>query len=137
MKKIIAFFLSAILCLSLFAGCQTTGENAGNTRTITDGAGRQVEVPEKVEAIVCVGVGALRYSCYMGAADLVVGVEEHEIARGIDRLYNYVNHERFKELPVTGTNGVPYAEEIIAVAPQVIVKPVLSSDKLHTRTSVR
>jgi len=30
MKKIIAFFLLAILCLSLFAGCQTTGENAGN-----------------------------------------------------------------------------------------------------------
>ena len=45
-------------------------------RTITDGNGREVEIPEAVESIVCVGVGALRYSCYMQAQDLVVGVDE-------------------------------------------------------------
>ena len=121
MKKSVIIILTMVICLSLFAGCGKSGANGGATRTITDGAGRQVEVPEKVESIVCVGVGALRYTCYMGSADLVVGVEDHEIIRGIDRLYNYVNHEKFKDLPITGTNGVPYAEEIIAVAPQVIV----------------
>ena len=121
MKKMISLVLIVMIGIGLLAGCGSGGSDAHGSRTITDGAGRQVEVPEKVESIVCVGVGALRYSCYMGAADLVVGVEEHEITRGIDRLYNYVNHEKFKDLPVTGTNGVPYAEEIIAVAPQVIV----------------
>ena len=118
MKKIIAFFLSAVLCLGLFAGCQTTGENAGNTRTITDGAGRQVNVPEKVESIVCVGVGALRYTCYVGAADLVVGVEDYEVKPGMTRLYNYVNFDKFKDLPVIGTNGQPYTEEIINLSPE-------------------
>jgi iron complex transport system substrate-binding protein len=127
MKKIIAFFLSAILCLSLFAGCQTTGENAGNTRTITDGAGRQVNVPEKVESIVCVGVGALRYTCYVGAQDLVVGIEDYEVKPGMSRLYNYVNFDQFKDLPVIGTNGQPYTEEIINLAPDVIVMSAYAS----------
>ena len=137
MKKIIAFFLSAVLCLSLFAGCQTTGENAGNTRTITDGAGRQVNVPEKVESIVCVGVGALRYTCYVGAQDLVVGVEDYEVKPGMSRLYNYVNFDQFKDLPVIGTNGQPYTEEIINLAPDVIVMSAYASveaDDLHAKT---
>lgn len=121
MKKNIAIILTLILCIALLAGCGSGSADAQNGRIITDGAGRQVEVPEKVESIVCVGVGALRYTCYMGAADLVVGVEDHEVTKGIERLYNYVNHEKFRELPITGTNGVPYAEEIIAVSPQVIV----------------
>ena len=76
MKKFIAIVLAAVLCLSLFSGCSTPGYDTGNTRTITDSLGRKVEVPEKVESIVCVGVGALRYTCYVGAADLVVGVED-------------------------------------------------------------
>ena len=121
MKKMISLVLTVMIGIGLLAGCGSGEPDAQDSRTITDGAGRQVEVPETVESIVCVGVGALRYTCYMGAAELVVGVEDHEITRGIDRLYNYVNHEKFQNLPITGTNGVPYAEEIIAVAPQVIV----------------
>jgi len=137
MKKIIAFILSAVLCLGLFAGCGTTGENAENTRTITDSKGRQVEVPQKVESVVCVGVGALRYTCYVGAQDLVVGVEDYETKAGHDRLYNYVNFDKFKNLPVTGTNGVPYAEEIISLAPDVIVMSQAASadaDDLQKKT---
>ena len=137
MKKIIAFFLSAVLCLGLFAGCQTPGENAGNTRTITDGTGRQVNVPEKVESIVCVGVGALRYTCYVGAQDLVVGVEDYEVKPGMSRLYNYVNFDKFKDLPVIGTNGQPYTEEIIKLAPDVIVMSAYASveaDDLQAKT---
>ena len=137
MKKMIALILLVIVCTCLFVGCGAAGTNAQNTRIITDGAGREVEVPEKVETIVCVGVGALRYTCYIGAADLVVGVEDYETKKGIDRLYNYVNHDKFKDLPITGTNGVPYAEEIIAVAPQVIVMSKSANadaDELQTQT---
>ena len=137
MKKIVALFLMAVVCLSLFVGCTTTQIDGSVTRVITDGAGRQVEVPEKVESIVCVGVGALRYTCYVGAQDLVVGVEDYETKAGMDRLYNYVNYEKFKDLPVIGTNGVPYAEEIINVAPQVIVMSKSASveaDDLQAKT---
>lgn len=137
MKRIVAFFLSVLLFLGLFAGCGAPDGGTGNTRTITDGAGRQVQVPEKVESIVCVGVGALRYSCYMGAADLVVGVEDCEKEPVISRLYNFVNIEKFRDLPVIGTNGVPYAEEIVNVAPDVIVMSKYASvdaDELQEKT---
>ena len=137
MKKIVAAFLTVILCLSLFAGCATTQVNSGTTRILTDGAGRQVEVPEKVTSIVCVGVGALRYTCYMGAQDLVIGVEDYEVKEGMTRLYQYVNFEQFKNLPVIGTNGQPYAEEIINLAPDVIVMSKYASveaDDLQTKT---
>ena len=137
MKKIIAFFLSAVICLCLLVGCGTTGTDSGNTRIITDGAGRQVNVPEKVESIVCVGVGALRYTCYVGAQDLVVGVEDYEVKPGMSRLYNYVNFDKFKNLPIIGTNGQPYTEVIINLAPDVIVMSQFASveaDDLQVKT---
>ena len=137
MKKMIALVLSVIVCTCLFVGCGAAGTNAQNTRTITDSAGRQVEVPEKVESIVCVGVGALRYTCYVGAQDLVVGVEDYEVKPGMSRLYNYVNFDKFKDLPVIGTNGQPYTEEIINLAPDVIVMSAYASveaDDLQTKT---
>lgn len=137
MKKIVALFLSMILCLSLLAGCTKSGTNDNATRTITDGAGRSVEVPEKVESIVCVGVGALRYTCYMGAQNLVVGVEDCEKEPVISRLYNFVNIEKFKDLPVIGTNGNPYPEAIIELAPDVIVmsrSASVEADDLQNKT---
>lgn len=136
MKKTIALILTAVISLSLFAGCASPETNS-NTRNITDGKGRQVTVPEKVTSIVCVGVGALRYTCYMGAADLVVAVEDCEKEAVISRLYNYVNIDKFKDLPVIGTNGNPYPEEIINVAPDVIVmsqSASIDADDLQSKT---
>ena len=137
MRKSIALFLSAIMCIGMLAGCATGEQGGETTRTIVDAKGREVQVPEKVESIVCVGVGALRYSCYMGAADLVIGVEDYETKAGMSRLYNYVNFARFENLPVIGTNGQPYIEEIINVAPDVIVLSQYASvdaDELQNKT---
>ena len=137
MKKILAMILAAAALISLFAGCTTTQITNDTTRILTDGAGRQVEVPETVTSVVCVGVGALRYTCYMGAQDLVIGVEDYEVKEGMTRLYQYVNFEKFKNLPVIGTNGQPYTEEIITLAPDVIVMSKSASveaDDLQSKT---
>ena len=129
-----------LLCICLlgsFAGCSSASGIGSHDRVITDALGRQVAVPEKVESIVCVGVGALRYSCYMGAADLVIGVEDYEVKTGMTRLYQYVNFDKFKDLPVIGTNGEPYTEQIITLAPQVIVMSKSASvdaDDLQEKT---
>jgi len=139
MKRIIALLMVAIFCLGLFAGCSKPAENADKTRTITDAKGREVEIPETVKSIVCVGVGALRYTCYMGAQDLVVAVEDCEKTAVISRLYNYVNIDKFKDLPVIGTNGNPFAEEIIKVSPDVIVMSKSASvdaDDLQKKTGI-
>lgn len=136
MKKLVALFFIFILCLSMFVGCGNT-EITNATRTLTDGANRQVQIPETVESVVCVGVGALRYTCYMGAQDLVIGVEDYETKDGMDRLYNYVNFDKFETLPVIGTNGAPYTEEIINLAPDVIVMSKYASveaDDLQSKT---
>ena len=57
----------------------------------------------------------------MGAQDLVCAVEDCEKEAVISRLYNFVNIEKFRDLPVIGTTGNPFAEELIDVAPDVIV----------------
>ncbi len=136
MKKLIAFLLALAVCFSLTA---CGGSSLAGDRTIVDSEGREVAVPETVESIVCVGVGALRYTCYMGCAELVVGVEDYEIKAGMSRLYNYVNFDKFKDLPVTGTNGVPNTEEIISVNPQVIVLSAyagVDADDLQSKTGI-
>lgn len=128
-KRNIICLLLAVLTLLACTACggKTATSDTAGTRTITDSKNRTVTIPDKVERIVCVGVGALRYSCYVGAADRVVGVEDYETKAGMSRLYNYVNFDKFKDLPVTGTNGEPYVEQIIDVAPQVIVMSAYAS----------
>lgn len=158
MKKFLALALTLAVLLVLAAGCANQSPTEGSvpsesteepsaapsestpqTRVLLDAEGREVEVPATVERIVCVGVGALRYSCYVGAADLVVGVEDYETKAGMSRLYNYVNFEKFRDLPVTGTNGEPYVEQIIAADPQVIVMSAYAkqnADELSEKTGI-
>ncbi len=119
MKKT-GLLLSVVLGLTAMCGCGSSEASVsaeGETRTITDGAYRQVAIPEKVDSIVCSGVGALRYTCYMQAQDLVIGVEDYEQGKDISRGYSIVNGEQFAKLPVIGANGDPYAEEIITADP--------------------
>lgn len=139
MKKVISLLLALMLVL---CGCGKPAENleaVSKTRILVDGSGREVEIPDTVESIVCVGVGALRYSCYAGAAELVVGVEDYETKAGMSRLYNYVNFDLFRDLPVIGTNGEPFPEEIINVGPQIIVMSAYASadpDELSAKTGI-
>ena len=156
MKKIVTMLLALSMLLAMTA-CAGTPEAAApdpkettalqaaseettpDTRMITDGMDRDVEIPDCVERIVCVGVGALRYTCYVGGADRVVGVEDYEKEPGMSRLYNYVNYDLFKDLPAIGTNGEPFAEEIINVDPQVIVMSSYASqdpDELSQKTGI-
>lgn len=141
MKKWIAGLLCLLLVVSL-AACGPKESNpsaAADTRTITDGNGRTVEVPKEVSRAVCVGVGALRYSCYMDAADRIVGVEDYETKANMSRMYNYVHFDQLQKLPVIGTNGEPFIEEIITVDPQVIVMSKFASvdaDELQQKTGI-
>ena len=138
MKKIFTLLLAVLMVFSLVACKKAPQSNtATTTRTITDFKGRTVEIPEKITSIVCVGVGALRYTCYMDAEDLVVGVEDYETKANMSRLYNYVNFGKFKSLPVIGTNGQPYTEKIIELSPDVIVMSKSASveaDDLQNKT---
>lgn len=152
--KIIALLLALVLALGLCAcgNSSAPAESAApaeseapadapaaDTRIIVDAKGREVEIPETVESIICVGVGALRYNCYVQGQELVVGVEEYEKEGGMDRMYNYVNYDLFKDLPAIGGNGEPWEEEIIKLNPQVIVMSFSSKadpDELQAKTGI-
>ncbi len=56
MKKIVLLILMLALAAAAFAGCGTgEGNGTDTTRTITDAAGRTVEIPATVERIVPLG----------------------------------------------------------------------------------
>lgn len=139
MKRLTALLLMMLLLICV-TGCGAAAPaETANSRTITDSENRAVSVPANVERIVCVGVGALRYTCYLESADLVVGVEDCEIEPVISRLYNYVNIDIFKEKPIIGGNGTPDAESIIQADPQVIVLSAFAgvdADELQSKTGI-
>lgn len=111
----------------LFGGCTGGGADEETTpgasgRTITDGVGREVTVPDSVERVICVGPGTLRQIAYLDSTDRVVGVEEGE-KRFLKRApYNMANPE-LRELPTigsTGPNASGNSEKILAQNPDVI-----------------
>lgn len=130
MKRLVVLLLIGGLLLT---GCAVSpaGEDTrlpvaeedaiGSSRTVTDAAGRTVEIPQQVESIICLKVGALRFTTYMQATDLVVGVERHEHEPSITRPFSYLNGELFSSLPVIGDNGTAYPEEIVRLAPDVVI----------------
>ena len=134
--------LSLLLCFLLLTGCasapQASEEPAGDTRTITDGRGRTVTLPEEVSSVVCVGVGALRYTTYLGAQDLAVGVEQDERDAKLSKPFSYFNRDLFDTLPLTGDNGATYDEEILALSPDILVANLdaQSADDLQARLGI-
>jgi iron complex transport system substrate-binding protein len=127
MKKLISLLLAAVFCLSLFAGCSAPDGAAGATRIVKDTWGREVEIPETVENIVCLGSGAPRIAAYLGVMDMLVGAEDHDKkAQTVLRDYTMVYHDDIKDLPAVGAGGGSganngYAEQIIEVQPDVIL----------------
>lgn len=114
-------------------------EKKDGTRTIVDGMDREVEIPEEVDSIICLNVTSLRYTCYMQAEDLVVGVEDYEQKQSITRPYNYINYDKFKDLPIVGNNGEHYIEEIITADPDVIMMSSLGNcdaDDVQKKTGI-
>ena len=158
-KQRISGILAALLLMSLTACASTGGENAQNgnhsgndagqntgetsaeSRTITDGVGRTVEIPAAVETIVPLG-NTPRMIVYLGLADRVVGIEECEIATSPIQAYAYVNLEQWSALPNCGTNSMGetayYPEEIILADPDVILctDPADTADNLQSQTGI-
>lgn len=119
-KRFILFIVAALSLLLIAGGCanQQTKEKV-ETVKIKDMAGREVEVPNKVEEVVGVGPGALRLIVHLGGAEKVIGVEEGEKRENWGGPYNLA-HPEFKDLPTIGPNHGGDAELIAAQGPDVI-----------------
>ncbi|MBI9111284.1 iron ABC transporter substrate-binding protein [Maridesulfovibrio ferrireducens] len=138
MNKLLLVLLTALtsLCMSLpaYAG----------TRTITDMAGRTVEIPDKVDKVICSGPGCLRYLTYLQGQGLIVGVDsiEKRKSRFDSRPYAMANPQ-FKDKPLFGEfRGHDNPELILSLEPQpqVIFKTYkgmgFDPDKLQEKTGI-
>jgi iron complex transport system substrate-binding protein len=147
MKAIFPVILSLMF---IFAACNNAspdcGSNAreGETRTVTDVWGREVEIPANVESIITLGSGAPRLAAYLDVMDMLIGAEAY-IANGVNaaRDYNPVHHAWLSTLPLVGegggsgqNNGFP--EEIILVQPDVIIAGFdqEAADELQAQTGI-
>lgn len=108
-----------VLCAALAAGLV-------HAKTITDAYGRTVEVPDKIERILCTGSGALRIITYLQAQSMLVGIEDADkrYANDARRDYAFVNAQAFQPLASIGKGGgtayTAYPEALIAAQPDVI-----------------
>lgn len=156
-RRLLAAVLVATLAVGIFAlaGCSASSPASGppstansstasvsDTQTITDMAGRTVEVPAKADKVIGVGASSLRMICYMQAIDKVVGVEKAEQEDYVTCAYRHVNHDTFTKLPVIGEGGskgiTTNEEAIIAAAPQVIIANLDkdTADNLQQKTGI-
>lgn len=152
MKRGLKIAAIAIAALTAFTACSSTStktdkpaENTAQgttTKKVTDLLGREVEVPSEVNKILALGAGGLRMICYAGEEDKVVGVEESEHEQTLAKGYNYINFDKFKDLPVVGTGGSgsyeAYEEEILKLAPDVIFAAYTQdlADDLQKKTGI-
>lgn len=153
MKKWLLFLMIPMLILmgcasqeSAAPGQTGAGKENGaekTTRVITDMMGRQVEIPTRIDSIVCTGAGALRLIAYAQAVDLLIGIEDTDKSKTIGRAYNYVYYDQFfKDLPSIGKGGgrgyTAYEEQIIALQPDVIFCSYTSDalDQLAAKTGI-
>lgn len=90
---------------------------------LTDAFGREVEIPENVETIAAIG-GAARIITYAGCADMLVGVTDMDKSNVTAMPYSVVNADLFASLASVGSGGAndtPYYEELITIAPDLII----------------
>ena len=115
--------------------------DTGETRTFTDGQGRKVEIPTKIERI-CPLANAPRLLTYLGLADKFVGIQECEIADSPIMAYAYPHKEAWSKLPNTGTDslgaGKWYAEVLIECKPDIIVTSYTPdiADDIQNKTGI-
>lgn len=130
MKKLLSVILVLTLSFAFvfISGCntkKTKNTKTNKTKIINDIYGRKVKVPSKVKSVVALGAGGLRMVCYANSQDKVIGVEKSEHKKTLPKAYNYVNFDKFKDLPIIGQGGAggftPYPEEIVKLSPDVII----------------
>ena len=120
-----------------------TGITSANSRTIvTDLAGRTVEVPKKIDRIVCAGPGALRLIVYLNATRNVVGVEDAEKRWGASGRPYAMTHRELKDLPSIGPGGpgkLPHTEALIGLNPDILFMTnvgIRIADNIQSKTNV-
>jgi iron complex transport system substrate-binding protein len=110
------------------------GPSPALARTVTDMAGRAVDIPERVERVICSGAGCLRLLTYLQAQGMAVAVDSVELRETAIETRPYgIANPQFKALPLFGElRGRDNPELIVGLdpAPQVIFKVMIAGESL-------
>ena len=122
MKRLLSLVLAAVMVLPAVYAVPAAAAAEGGTRVITDGLGREVEVPETVERIVTLG-NASRMATYLGLADKMVSVANGDLNTSLFMAYGVYNQELWADLPVVASGGYGEVnpEAILEAEPDVIL----------------
>lgn len=134
------------IILSVFAVCLLYCSVPGqvSAQIVSDAAGRKVEIPDKIQRVICSGPGALRLLTYLEAQDKIVAVDSMEKGkRQFDARPYALANPQFKYYPIFGEfRGYDNPERILALhpPPQVIFKtfPTMGHDprELQKKTGI-
>ncbi|MHA1270941.1 MAG: iron ABC transporter substrate-binding protein [Candidatus Helarchaeota archaeon] len=106
-------------------------------KTVIDGLGRSVRVPNNPQKIVGINPGALRLLCYLNLTNKVVGVEMIEVTSPV-KPYNFAN-PGLTNLPQIGPAFGGDPELIICAGPDVIFATYMEvgdADTLQRQTGI-
>ncbi|WP_230375719.1 iron ABC transporter substrate-binding protein [Methanolobus vulcani] len=118
----------------MISGCTDTStsqniqtQEEAATVIITDALGREVEIPENTEHVICSGAGALRLLTYLEAQDMIVGIERAETTSTASdaKPYSLANPQFATNYAIFGeTRGQDDPEKILSLnpLPDVIIK---------------
>jgi len=113
----------SILILSVLLIVNIGSGSSAGKMTVTDLAGRKVEVPVPARRIVAIGPGALRLVCYVSGVNRVVGIENIDREGSPGGKTYLIAYPELRKLPVIGQGGPfssPDPEKIVSVKPDVI-----------------
>ncbi|NDV19892.1 ABC transporter substrate-binding protein [Pseudodesulfovibrio sp. JC047] len=124
MKYSVTIFLSLLILIS-------SAMAEARTRPLIDDAGRTIQIPQKVDRVICSGPGCLRLLTYLEAQSMAVAVDDIESRRSTydARPYALANPQ-FKDMPIFGEfRGHDNPELILTLEPQpqVILKTYAGS----------
>ena len=119
-NKLIALFAVAIVVIAGVVIFTADNSKDDGDFTVTDMRGRIVSIPSNVDKIVCLSAGSLRLVVYLGAADMVVGIDKEDsnvskptyykgtyhIAFDVKGIANVGNEENFKAIKDTGAQVI-------------------------------
>jgi len=103
----------------------------GLARSLKDSSGRENDIPDNVDQVICSGSGCLRLLTYLGAQDRIAAVDDIEVRRRkFDARPYAIANPQFKKMPIFGEfRGHDNPELILTLEPQpqVIFKTYSSS----------
>lgn len=117
-RKKAACILVALLMFPCFMVCaQANSGAAGSTISITDSAGRTVEVPYPVESVVALNSNVPEEMIALGAWDRITGIDTSAKKKVDQGLY-----PQLKEVSLVGSYDDPNYELIAQLKPDVVIQ---------------